>query len=873
MKFYCDNCQTKYSIADEKVRGKVLKVRCKKCSHVITVREPDAPSGAGSSRSRASSTNARNRQGASTSSPDRSTPQLEWHYSVNGQSFGPLSERELASKFASGELGDATYVWNETFSDWKPARSVADFATALNKAQDVRPSKNTMGVDEAMEAVDADKERSDVASRRSEGTSDAADPGQPTSEQEDRQSAAAQPKPEQEKRESAAAQPTSEQKERESSAAKPTSEQEKRESSAAQRQSREPSKPRKEQQATGPKPSIDAPDSGGESPRREDRTPDEKPGTGTPEDRGGAQKNRLDSLRQRLGVSPSKDDAVERDESADAVGVDDVDDADERRIEDDSDAGSAEPSPAESGDGPEADVTPESDDDEVGGVEALRRQIAESEPEEPSSSPDRSIEQAESPETEEAGPVSPQLDDPEEQEPSRSMDDAARRPDNDEHAQPQVGPDSQQDDDADVGFASTLPDTSQPVSDGSDDDRQMVDDAVHDGLFSGMDDGEAESAPAPSPEAKQPAQSADASDGDDADDPDDAVPFFPSSSAPKLGESDDESDESTSMSRVGEITDSLLIQIDDIKSDGRKRAIFGTIGLLAALATVGAVAYFAWMDMGTDEVIDDDDGVQMGNVGQAPEFHTYSEEELAQVSDRFVVEDEVVISREDSRAAYDREQASEGGGRAATDRPSGDESAAMAGPEPDSFQAFDGGDEGQGAADREEAEAGVTGSRFGRPEVGGGSSSSDSGMAEMDDGSDESGGSDGGGDDRFEAMAAIQSDRDRQVFDGDENVDLESMELQEGLTGEQISNGISTVMESIGSCRERHIFRGGSFDADQIQVSLTVLPDGDIGQFEMEPSSLDDTDFKRCMDSHTGRWRFPRFLGDPVQLQVPFALQ
>src|SRR5678816_3475802 len=42
MKFVCDRCQTKYSIADDKVRGKVLKVRCKTCQNVITVREAGA---------------------------------------------------------------------------------------------------------------------------------------------------------------------------------------------------------------------------------------------------------------------------------------------------------------------------------------------------------------------------------------------------------------------------------------------------------------------------------------------------------------------------------------------------------------------------------------------------------------------------------------------------------------------------------------------------------------------------------------------------------------------------------------------------------------------------------------------------------------
>jgi predicted Zn finger-like uncharacterized protein len=43
VKFSCDKCQTKYSIADEKVRGKVLKIRCKKCDNVIVLREAPAP--------------------------------------------------------------------------------------------------------------------------------------------------------------------------------------------------------------------------------------------------------------------------------------------------------------------------------------------------------------------------------------------------------------------------------------------------------------------------------------------------------------------------------------------------------------------------------------------------------------------------------------------------------------------------------------------------------------------------------------------------------------------------------------------------------------------------------------------------------------
>jgi predicted Zn finger-like uncharacterized protein len=39
MKFSCERCQTRYSIGDEKVRGKVLKIRCKTCGNIVVVRE------------------------------------------------------------------------------------------------------------------------------------------------------------------------------------------------------------------------------------------------------------------------------------------------------------------------------------------------------------------------------------------------------------------------------------------------------------------------------------------------------------------------------------------------------------------------------------------------------------------------------------------------------------------------------------------------------------------------------------------------------------------------------------------------------------------------------------------------------------------
>lgn len=154
MKFYCDNCHAKYAIADEKVRGKILKVRCKKCSHVITVREPRAPAGAASK--------------PQAPRPPAAPAQIEWHYAINGQSFGPFKEADLAAMFASGELDDACYLWHDGFPSWKPAREVPEFVSALNRGAQLRPRNKTIGVSGALEAISVDARRPEADSEQEE---------------------------------------------------------------------------------------------------------------------------------------------------------------------------------------------------------------------------------------------------------------------------------------------------------------------------------------------------------------------------------------------------------------------------------------------------------------------------------------------------------------------------------------------------------------------------------------------------------------------------------------------------------------------------------------------------------------------------------
>src|SRR5258705_9275906 len=101
MKIVCDNCATKYSIADEKVRGKVFKIRCKKCSHIIVVRGGDGAQAAQPAAGAQASADAgfpgddQQTIAARDSAPPGMAPSdAVWHLVVDREQIGPLTPAE-----------------------------------------------------------------------------------------------------------------------------------------------------------------------------------------------------------------------------------------------------------------------------------------------------------------------------------------------------------------------------------------------------------------------------------------------------------------------------------------------------------------------------------------------------------------------------------------------------------------------------------------------------------------------------------------------------------------------------------------------------------------------------------------------------------
>lgn len=154
MKFLCDQCKAKYQIADDKVAGKTVRMKCRKCGHVIEIRAAVTESSSASERPVAPSANSplaarrpappQPRRDALTSamqkniaSPDVDatggdpTAPDEWYVAINGVPVGPIGISELRRKAASGSVTDASLVWREGLEEWRPLRTITELAALV----------------------------------------------------------------------------------------------------------------------------------------------------------------------------------------------------------------------------------------------------------------------------------------------------------------------------------------------------------------------------------------------------------------------------------------------------------------------------------------------------------------------------------------------------------------------------------------------------------------------------------------------------------------------------------------------------------------------------------------------------------------------
>jgi len=182
MKFVCGQCHTKYTISDDKVSGKTLKIKCRKCGNIIKVREPSRGKKAASSAPPPTPASAQalsaldglskklessfvekpvpgpsavkwvvERTGDETGSGPKT---IEWFVGIQDQSYGPISAEELVILENEGKVGPLSLVWKEGMNDWVEMVSIKPLMAMIEQ---IKKESDKKPVDSAESGAAADE--------------------------------------------------------------------------------------------------------------------------------------------------------------------------------------------------------------------------------------------------------------------------------------------------------------------------------------------------------------------------------------------------------------------------------------------------------------------------------------------------------------------------------------------------------------------------------------------------------------------------------------------------------------------------------------------------------------------------------------------
>lgn len=180
MRFSCENCQAKYQVADEKVAGKTIRMKCRKCGNSIEVKPVHAPGpsepseelgateqhpiapppetqlGDGlAARSLASPAFPGPDVGPASRLPFDSSPGFDrapeslrlalgaeasdlpahfWYVAIGGAPVGPIALAELVAKARDGLVNDKSLAWREGLGEWQPVGDLPELVDAIGPA-------------------------------------------------------------------------------------------------------------------------------------------------------------------------------------------------------------------------------------------------------------------------------------------------------------------------------------------------------------------------------------------------------------------------------------------------------------------------------------------------------------------------------------------------------------------------------------------------------------------------------------------------------------------------------------------------------------------------------------------------------------------
>ena len=131
----CENCLRRYSVAEQMLRGKAIRLRCKGCQHIIVV-----PAAAATPKRSGAQGGTAPRNGASwhglsvVASPVETSSR--WFAIIAGRQSGPFGRKELEERQKSGEIGRRTYVWRPGMTEWRRVEELSELSSLFDRREE-----------------------------------------------------------------------------------------------------------------------------------------------------------------------------------------------------------------------------------------------------------------------------------------------------------------------------------------------------------------------------------------------------------------------------------------------------------------------------------------------------------------------------------------------------------------------------------------------------------------------------------------------------------------------------------------------------------------------------------------------------------------
>lgn len=118
MKITCQSCQSKYTVSDEKVQGRTVKIKCRKCGATILVNSSGVTTNGGVAD-----------PVSGTSVPNDGTTYL---VNVADGDQRSMTLAEIVASYQAGVINAETYIWADGMADWQPVGQVDTIVAALH---------------------------------------------------------------------------------------------------------------------------------------------------------------------------------------------------------------------------------------------------------------------------------------------------------------------------------------------------------------------------------------------------------------------------------------------------------------------------------------------------------------------------------------------------------------------------------------------------------------------------------------------------------------------------------------------------------------------------------------------------------------------